>query len=240
MRGPKQSRRRVQLGGWRGWLFALLGLYVLGAVGFLVAGGGRPAMTSLMAMEAEVEAGQAGTSLTGSSQGAAAAASANPMGPAAAESVSPLDCSNIDPAAHSANPSLGGVHGLGFVTLDERPASFAGYVGCPLIVNFFASWCVPCVTEMPDFERFWNTNGAKVAVLGLAANDRLPDAIETVNERGVTYPTGLDEGELFIDFGGLGMPTTVFISANGQILETHSGLLTLNDITNRAEGHFGL
>ena len=138
------------------------------------------------------------------------------------------------------DPGLTGVHALGFVTLEEQPAAFAGYAGCPLIVNFFASWCAPCVTEMPDFERFWNTHGAQVAVLGLAANDRLEDAIATVVDRGVTYPTGLDEGELFIDFGGLGMPTTVFVSPQGEILETHSGLLTLEDITTRAEEHFGL
>ena len=149
-------------------------------------------------------------------------------------------CNDIDPVEHDVDPSLTGVHALDFVTLEELPAAFAGYAGCPLIVNFFASWCVPCVTEMPDFERFWNTHGAQVAVLGLAANDRLEDAIATVADRGVTYPTGLDEGELFIDFGGLGMPTTVFVSPQGEILETHSGLLTLDDITTRAEEHFGL
>ena len=196
-------------------LFVVLGLYALGATVFLLAGGGRPAMTSLVAMEAEVEGGDA----------------AAPEPPPA--------CNEIDPVEHDVDPGLAGVHSRGFVTLEELPAAFAGYEGCPLIVNFFASWCVPCVTEMPDFERFWNSHGAQVAVLGLAANDRLEDAIATVADRGVTYPTGLDEGELFIDFGGLGMPTTVFVSPQGEILETHSGLLTLDDITTRAEEHFG-
>ncbi|WP_419947211.1 TlpA family protein disulfide reductase [Candidatus Poriferisodalis sp.] len=242
MEAPARPRWRAQLEGWRGWLFALLGLYVLGAAVFLLAGGARPAMTSLMAMEEEVEADE-----TDVTQNPATTASATSPGTAAAPvSVSdsepePLSvCSDIDPVSHSVDPSLEGVHALGFLTLDEEPASFAGYVGCPLIVNFFASWCVPCVTEMPDFERFWNAHGTSVAVLGLAANDRLEDAIETVEERGVTYPTGLDEGDLFIDFGGLGMPTTVFVSPDGDILETHSGLLTLDDITDRAEEHFGL
>ena len=242
MEAPARARWRAQLGGWRGWLFTLLGLYAIGAAVFLLAGGARPAMTSLVAMEEEVEAGEtdaapspATTVLAGPTDAAAVQVSA-----AETEPIPPPACSDIDPVSHSVDPNLGGVHALGFVTLDERPASFSGYVGCPLIVNFFASWCVPCVTEMPDFERFWNANGTTVAVLGLAANDRLEDAIETVRERGVTYPTGFDEGELFIDFGGLGMPTTVFISPEGQILETHSGLLTLEDITKRAEEHFGI
>ncbi|MXZ15793.1 MAG: TlpA family protein disulfide reductase [Acidimicrobiales bacterium] len=246
MDSPGGARWRAQLRGWRGGLFALLGLYALGATVFLLAGGGQPAMTSLVAMEAEVEGGDAAANASQvSSVDSASAEGAVPDGDgsdavATAASELPPDCNDIDPVEHDVDPGLTGVHALGFVTLEEQPAAFAGYEGCPLIVNFFASWCVPCVTEMPDFERFWNDHGTQVAVLGLAANDRLEDAIATVADRGVTYPTGLDEGELFIDFGGLGMPTTVFVSPEGQILETHSGLLTLEDITTRAEEHFGL
>ncbi len=242
MEAPARARWRAQLGGWRGWLFALLGVYVLGAAVFLIAGGARPAMTSLVAMEEEVETGETAAD-RGPAPTAALAATDDPAAPQYAAAPEPMPapaCSDIRPVEHNVDPGLSGVHALGFVTLDEEPAAFSGYVGCPLIVNFFASWCVPCVTEMPDFERFWNAHGTTVAVLGLAANDRLEDAIETVAERGVTYPTGLDEGELFIDFGGLGMPTTVFVSPEGEILETHSGLLTLDDIATRAEEHFGL
>ena len=246
MKSPGGARWRAQLRGWRGGLFALLGLYALGATVFLLAGGGQPAMTSLVAMEAEVEGGEAAadtgqsSSVDASTADGAATDAAGSVSTAAAAPEPPPACNDIDPAEHDVDPGLTGVHALDFVTLEEQPAAFAGYAGCPLIVNFFASWCVPCVTEMPDFERFWNEHGTQVAVLGLAANDRLEDAIATVIDRGVTYPTGLDEGELFIDFGGLGMPTTVFVSPQGQILETHSGLLTLEDITTRAEEHFGL
>jgi len=246
MEAPRRAGWRAHLRGWRGGLFALLGLYALGVTVFLIAGGGQPAMTSLVAMEAEVESGEAGDGTeeaapadAAASEGAAPDAT-DIASTVAAATEPPPACSDINPVDHGVNPGLTGVHALEFVTLEEQPAAFAGYEGCPLIVNFFASWCVPCVTEMPDFERFWNTHGTQVAVLGLAANDRLEDAIATVAERGVTYPTGLDEGELFIDFGGLGMPTTVFVSPEGQILETHSGLLTLEDITTRAEEHFGL
>ena len=265
MDAPPEHRWRSLLRGWRGWLFVLLGLYAVGATVFLLAGGARPAMTSLGAMEADMEsgedtglvdgssslgtdddgsAGQADSAAADRSEGVARDATqpaADSAAPDEAETAeAPVACNDIDPAEHSVDPNLADVHALGFVTLDEQPAAFSGYAGCPLIVNFFASWCEPCATEMPDFERFWNQHGAQVAVLGLAANDRLEDAIATVADRGVTYPTGLDEGELFIDFGGLGMPTTVFVSPEGQILDTHSGLLTLHDITTRAQEHFDL
>lgn len=219
--------------GWRRGLFVLLGIYTLGASVFLLTGGGGPAMTSLVAMEAEVEgrdtpdesAPPSTVPVTDSATAAPAVAT---------------DCSDIDPAQHSEDVNLGGVHALGFVTLDELPAAFAGYQGCPLIVNFFASWCVPCVTEMPDFQQFWTDYGSEVAVVGLAVLDPPEEAAATVADRGVTYPTGLDDRELFVDLGGLGMPTTVFVSAAGDILETHSGLLTFDDIVNRADEHFGL
>ncbi|MDE0498941.1 MAG: TlpA disulfide reductase family protein [Acidimicrobiaceae bacterium] len=251
MDSPGGARWRAQLRGWRGGLFAVLwrgilfcvlGAYAVGATVFLLVGGARPEMTSLVAMEEEVETGSTVVEQSPATTASATSTDATgvPTTDAASEPVLPPDCNDIDPVEHDVDPGLTGVHALGFVTLEEQPAAFAGYEGCPLIVNFFASWCVPCVTEMPDFERFWNDHGTQVAVLGLAANDRLEDAIATVADRGVTYPTGLDEGELFIDFGGLGMPTTVFVSPEGQILETHSGLLTLEDITTRAEEHFGL
>lgn len=236
MDAPHRSRWRGQLASWRGGLTVLLGLYVIGIAVFLLAGGARPEMTSLVAMEAEVEGSE---TVASGEPTSTAAPDAAPAATDAASPEPPPPCSDIDPSQHSVDGALNGVHALGFVTLEEQAAAFSGYAGCPLIVNFFASWCVPCVTEMPDFESFWNEHGAEVAVLGLAANDRLPDAIATVIDRGVTYPTGLDEGELFIDFGGLGMPTTVFVSPSGEILETHSGLLTLDDITNRADEHFG-
>ena len=239
MAATSATRWRTRLSGWRGGLFALLGLYALGATAFLLAGGARPAMTSLVAMEAEVEGSESAALLDSADSQDPEPSSVQAPSTQATHPEAP-PCNDIDPAEHDLDAGLTGVHALGFVTLDEQPAAFAGYVGCPLIVNFFASWCVPCVVEMPDFETFWNEHGASVAVLGLAANDRLEDAIETVAERGVTYPTGLDEGELFIDFGGLGMPTTVFVSPSGEILDTHSGLLTLDDITERAEEHFDI
>ena len=233
MDSPHGARWRTQLRGWRGSVFALLGVYALGATAFVLAGGGRPEMTSLVAMEAEVE----GRSATG---GSAADAGLSAVTAPTQAAAAPTDCSSIDPSTHSENTSLDGVHALGFATFDELPAAFAGYQGCPLIVNFFASWCVPCVAEMPDFQQFWVDHGSEVAVLGLAFQDPPEQALATVADRGVTYPTGMDDRELFVDFGGLGMPTTVFVSPQGQILETHSGLLTLADIISRATEHYGL
>ena len=134
-------------------MFALLGLYALGVAVFLLAGGAQPAMTSLVAMEAEVESGEVGvaagqTSPDDSASSQRTATDATEAASTAATTTEPPPaCSDINPVDHGVNPGLTGVHALEFVTLEEQPAAFAGYEGCPLIVNFFASWCVPCVTR---------------------------------------------------------------------------------------------
>ena len=54
------------------------------------------------------------------------------------------------------------------------------------LINFFASWCAPCVKEMPDFEKLHTNHGEHVTVLGLAVEGRRP-ALELVRSTGVTY-----------------------------------------------------
>src|SRR3546814_12304918 len=71
--------------------------------------------------------------------------------------------------------------------------------GRPLLVNFFASTCVPCVTEMPAFEEVYQAVGEEVAFLGLAVADRTDAARDLVERTGVTYPTALDQQGEVID-----------------------------------------
>src|SRR3546814_6055154 len=87
--------------------------------------------------------------------------------------------------------------------------------GRPLLVNFFASTCVPCVTEMPAFEEVYQEVGEEVAFLGLAVADRTDDARDLVERTGVTYPTALDQqGEVHDALGGTMLPTTVLLDAD--------------------------
>ena len=153
-------------------------------------------------------------------------------------------CNEIDPAAAPSDltartAAAGPVHQIKFNTLDDEPASLGAYAGCPLVVNFFASWCVPCVTEMPEFEQFWSAHGEHVAVVGLAV-ERAEPARAIVAETGVTYPAGVDDSDLLGELGGVAMPTTVFVSPGGEILLSRSGILTLDALTERAAELFAL
>jgi len=132
---------------------------------------------------------------------------------------------------------LGPIHEVQFETLLGDQATLASYAGQPLIINFFASTCAPCVQEMPDLQRFHQSHGAEVSLIGLAVEGARP-ALGIVAETGVTYDTGLAPGDLLVDLGGYGMPTTVFISESGEILQSHTGLLTYDQLVAKADELF--
>jgi cytochrome c biogenesis protein CcmG, thiol:disulfide interchange protein DsbE len=98
--------------------------------------------------------------------------------------------------------------------------------GRPVVVNFWASWCPPCVAEMPEFQRIHRRLGGRVAFLGINQRDQPQAAERLASSSGVTYPLAIDPaGRSFDAFGGLGMPTTVLIRADGTVAEVFAGQL---------------
>jgi cytochrome c biogenesis protein CcmG, thiol:disulfide interchange protein DsbE len=111
----------------------------------------------------------------------------------------------------------------------------------PVVVNFFASWCVPCIDEMPAFERVHQAVGDQVTIIGMANRDAPEDALETVAATGVTYPTFDDpDASALTWFGGLAMPTTVFIDASGEVVDVNSGALTEAELRAKLADLFGV
>lgn len=103
----------------------------------------------------------------------------------------------------------------------------ADHRGTPVVLNFWASWCVPCRNEMPVLARVSDEFAGEVAFLGVDHQDVRDDGLALVREAGVRYPSGFDpQGRTASSFGLRGMPTTVFIGANGEVLATSLGELT--------------
>lgn len=120
---------------------------------------------------------------------------------------------------------------LGSVQKDQPSVALADYRGQPVVLNFFASWCVPCRREMPAFEAVHQRVGDRVAFIGVDHQDNRPDALDLIRQTGISYPTGFDpDGTIAPEYGVVGMPTTVFISADGRILEQHTGALSESDL----------
>ncbi len=135
------------------------------------------------------------------------------------------------PASPSPQPPAGSVD-VPFEYLDGSGGNLADFVGTPVVVNFWASWCPACVAEMPDFEEVHQGFGDEVVFLGLKMQETNPAAAQDLIEQtGVTYLLGRDpDGSIFTEFGGIAMPTTVFIDAGGEVATTYAGAIFARDL----------
>ncbi len=96
----------------------------------------------------------------------------------------------------------------------------------PMLVNFWASTCAPCVAEMPALERFANAHADEVTVLGLDYGETPEMGLAMVARTGITYPIGRDpKGQALAALGGSGLPYTVLIGTDGTVLAAHSGAM---------------
>ncbi len=105
---------------------------------------------------------------------------------------------------------------------------FNDYKGKPILINFFASWCLPCGEEMPTLEKTAHEYEAKgVIFLGIAIDDTEEKMKDFIATHGVTFPVGLDKtASIQKSFGLYGIPTTYFIDKKGVINYFHSGVVT--------------
>ena len=101
----------------------------------------------------------------------------------------------------------------------------------PLVVNFWATWCAPCLEELPMFESVHNRIGHEVTFLGVNVSDSPTKANELIVDAGISYQMGRDpEGNFLVGLGIVGLPATVFIDSEGTIVDVHMGQISDADL----------
>jgi thiol-disulfide isomerase/thioredoxin len=112
--------------------------------------------------------------------------------------------------------------------------------GGPTVVNFWGSWCPPCVQEMPALQEVHHQLGNKVRFVGIDEEDTRSAALRFLHHVGVTYPSGFDgNGAVGTAFLIAGTPTTYFI-AHGKMLDFHTGRMTKKQLLTYVRQIFGV
>lgn len=108
--------------------------------------------------------------------------------------------------------------------LGDRPVRLADFRGRWVVVNFWASWCSPCLLEMPELQAFHEAHRDRVAVVGINFEDRPASEIRAfVSRLAITFPVALSGGNPIPGFALKGVPTTFLVSPTGKLADTHLG-----------------
>lgn len=146
----------------------------------------------------------------------------------------PLAAPAAAASASAASPSTN-LYAQTLNDLSGKPQTLAQWKGKPLLVNFWATWCGPCVQEMPELSALANEeSGKRFNVIGLGIDS--PSAMsEFAAKHNIKYPLyvgGLGGTELSRAFGNTngGLPFTVLIGADGQVRKTYLGKLKFDEL----------
>ncbi|MBV8367271.1 MAG: TlpA family protein disulfide reductase [Candidatus Eremiobacteraeota bacterium] len=113
---------------------------------------------------------------------------------------------------------------VSFQGLDGRSYSLTSYLGHPVVVNFFATWCVPCKAELPLIQsRYMQYRARGLRVIGADQQEDAPQVRAFVQAHGVTYLTVIDEGDAIDAYGGHAIPMSLFIDSDGVLRAVHVG-----------------
>lgn len=104
------------------------------------------------------------------------------------------------------------------------------YVGKPIVLNFWASWCSPCKSEMPEFNEAWEELDGEVQFLMVNMTDGARETVDTAKEyvegQGFSFPVFFDTGsEAAMAYSAYSLPTTYFIDAEGYVVARAVGAI---------------
>jgi len=124
------------------------------------------------------------------------------------------------------------------VDIDGKTLHLSDYRGKWVLVNYWATWCAPCIKELPELEAFHNKHkDDKAVVLGLNMENIKMDKLRRfVKKHAVTYPIAQVETAVNTPFGMVyGMPTSFLVNPKGEVAAREVGILSAESVENFIE-----
>lgn len=113
---------------------------------------------------------------------------------------------------------------------DGTTVKLSDFYGKPILINFWATWCSPCKTEMPDFEKVYKDYGEDVVFMMVnmtSGRDTVESASKFVADAGYTFPVYYDKDmDAASTYGAYSIPMTVLIDADANIVGAQVGILS--------------
>jgi len=120
--------------------------------------------------------------------------------------------------------------------LDGNEVRLSDYIGKPVVLNFWASWCGPCKMEMPDFDEAYAELGDEIQFLMVnvtSGRETLESASAFIEEQGYSFPVFYDtDSDAAMTYGVYSLPTTLFIDAEGYGIAQAAGAIDAETLQN--------
>jgi thiol-disulfide isomerase/thioredoxin len=119
---------------------------------------------------------------------------------------------------------------LHLVSYDGKPWDLSRFEGKPVVVNFWGSWCPPCLQELPHFARASKKHADEVVFVGAAVNSPSEDVFRIIRKFDIRYPIAAVDGHTSALWNARSLPSTYLLNDKHEVVWSITGAITADQL----------
>lgn len=123
---------------------------------------------------------------------------------------------------------------------DGQSWDLSRFAGKPVVLNFWATWCAPCMQELPHFARSAEAHSDEVVFVGAAVSSPRQEVFHTIERFGIRYPIAEPSPAMIQAWHARGLPSTYFLDAEHRVVWSQGGMLTAEELEEALSTHLGV